>query len=63
MPDFVSKLKLDSLVNVEKEEVVSLVELLLGEQAAVYDKAKERSRNASVAGVKVRSRKDRRKSH
>ena len=62
MPDFISKLKLDSLVNVEKEEVVSLVELLLGEQAAVYTKAKERAKNEGTAGVKVRSRRDRRKS-
>ena len=62
MPDFISKLKLDSLVNVEKEEVVSLIELLLGEQAAVYSKAKERARNEGPAGVKVRSRRDRRKS-
>ena len=62
MPDFISKLKLESLVNVEKEEVVSLIELLLGEQAAVYNKAKERTKNEGVAGVKVRSRRDRRKS-
>ena len=62
MPDFISKLKLDSLVNVEKEEVVSLIELLLGEQAEVYSKAKERARNEGPAGVKVRSRRDRRKS-
>ena len=62
MPDFISKLKLESLVNEEKEEVVSLIELLLGEQAAVYDKAKERTKNEGVAGVKVRSRRDRRKS-
>ena len=62
MPDFISKLKLDSLVNEEKEEAVSLVELLLGEQAAIYSKAKERTKNESVASVKVRSRRDRRKS-
>ena len=62
MPDLLSDMKLDSLVNVEKEEVVSLVELLLGEQAAIYNKEKERAKNTSTPGVKVKSRRQRRKS-
>ena len=62
MQDLLSDMKLDSLVNVEKEEVVSLVELLLGEQAAIYNKEKERAKNTSTPGVKVKSRRQRRKS-
>jgi len=62
MPDLISDMKLDSLVNVEKEEVVSLIELLLGNQATTYNKEKERARNTSTPGVKVKSRKDRRRS-
>ncbi len=61
MPDLLSDMKLDSLVNVEKEEVVSLVELLLGEQSVTYNKEKERARNTSTPGVKVKSRRQRRK--
>jgi hypothetical protein len=62
MPDFISDMKLASLVNVEKEEVVSLVELLLGEQAEIYNKEKERAKNTSTPGVKVKSRRERRRS-
>ena len=62
MPDFISDMKLASLVNIEKEEVISLVELLLGEQAEVYNREKERAKNTSTPGVKVKSRRERRKS-
>lgn len=62
MPDLLSDMKLDSLVNVEQDEVVSLVELLLTDQAQVYNQEKERAKNSSTPGVKVRSRRQRRKS-
>ena len=62
MPDFISDMKLASLVNIEKEEVVSLVELLLGNQAEIYNREKERAKNTSTPGVKVKSRRERRKS-
>ena len=55
-------MKLTSLVNVESEEVVSLVELLLVDQAECYNKEKERAESTSTPGVKVRSRGDRRRS-
>ena len=62
MPNFLENMKLATLSTAEKEEFVSLIELLLTDQAEVYNKQMSIASNDGVSGNKVRTRKDRRRS-
>ena len=62
MPNFLENMRLLSLATSEKEETVSLIELLLTNQAETYNKQASIASNDGVSGNKVRTRKDRRRS-
>ncbi len=62
MPNFLENMKLLSFATSEKEETVSLIELLLTDQAEMYNKQASIASNDGVSGNKVRTRKDRRRS-
>ena len=62
MPNFLENMRLLSLATSEKEETVSLIELLLTDQAETYNKQTSIASNDGVSGNKVRTRKDRRRS-
>ena len=62
MPNFLENMRLLALATSEKEETVSLIELLLTNQAETYNKQASIASNDGVSGNKVRTRKDRRRS-
>lgn len=62
MPNFLENMRLLSLATSEKEEAVSLIELLLTDQTETYNKQASIASSDGVSGNKVRTRKDRRRS-